>query len=281
MKRLIYFFAEAVLAVNCMFGQNYINEYFSRKPSEINNKNSEFQEYKFVLKWQNLDAINGNRINCNEAKGIFIAGLGNGYVGWQNVSTGQIENFQDSAVSATKLPAFNNFSYAAFTADFLTEDFYKDFPADQRDLAKWLVSDAFTVHEFPLIIFDSLSYDKDFSPKFMENYDIKFENWVTLTSRHLNLKWSGISKYNDEICAVIEFESLFNPVIMQTPDINIRGRSLYWGEVRISLIDKQVEYASMYEDVVFKLKTEALTQEQLIDLQRRVIFENLHNKGIN
>jgi hypothetical protein len=62
MKTSNYLFILLMLFANCLNAQkNSIEKYFSRQPSEINNKNSELQEYQVTLKWQNLDAINGNK----------------------------------------------------------------------------------------------------------------------------------------------------------------------------------------------------------------------------
>ena len=57
--------------------------------------------------------------------------------------------------------------------------------------------------------------------------------------------------------------------------MSVKGRSLYYGEIWISLSDKQVEYATMVEDVVMKLKSSIFPEEQLIDLQREIIFNKV------
>ena len=59
---------------------------------------------------------------------------------------------------------------------------------------------------------------------------------------------------------------------MNTPNMKFKGRSLYWGELWISLEDKQVEYATMVEDVIFELNLTGNPQKQLLDLQRDVTF---------
>lgn len=273
MKTSIYLFLLLMLSANCLNAQkNSIEKYFSKQPSEIDNKSSELQEYKVTLKWQNLDAINGNKLNCNAVKATYIVGLDNGYVGWKNVSQSKISDFQQDVVKGTDLLSFNNFSYKAVNTDFLKEDFYKDISPEQRDLAKWLVTDAIQMQGFSWYVFDSLSFNKEFRPKLMKNKDVKFENWVSFTSRYQKLIWSGITKFNNEICAIVKFESLYNPVEMNKPELSFKGRSLYWGEMWISFEDKQVEYATMVEDVIFELTLNKNNPKQLIDLQREVTF---------
>jgi hypothetical protein len=252
-----------------------IDKYLLLKPSDVKAIKSGIQKYDVSLKWQNLDAINGNKINCNAVKATYITGLKNDSVSWENVSLAQISDFQQKDYNGTNLPSFNGFTYKINETNFLNEDFYKTIPLEQRDLAKWLVSDAIQMQGLAWYVFDSLAYNKPFIPKFLNNYDVKFKDWVTFTSRYQKLIWSGITKYNNEVCAIIKFESLYNPLKIDNNQMSIKGRSLYYGEIWISLSDKQVEYATMVEDVVMKLKSSIFPEEQLIDLQREIIFNKV------
>ena len=273
MKTIFYLIVVFSLFANQLIAQNkQIDKYFKINPSDIKLQNSETQEYDVTLKWQNLDAINGNKINCNAVKATYIVGLNNDYVGWKNVSLTQIDDFQQTQYKGTDLPSFDDFSYKAIDTAFLSEEFYKNIPIEQRDLAKWLVSDAVQMQGLAWYVFDSLEFNKEFVPKLLENYDLKFEDWVTFTSRYQKLIWSGITKHNNEICAIVKFESYYNPIKIENEQMSVKGRALYYGEMWISLEDKQVEYASMVEDDIFKLTSSMFPDEQLIDLQREVVF---------
>jgi hypothetical protein len=276
MKTSNYLIIVFMLITNCLTAQNkHIDKYFTLKPSDIKTHNSENQEYDVTLKWQNLDAISGNKINCNVVKAIYFVGLENDYVGWENVSLAQIDDFQQKQFKGTNLPSFNDFSYQSMDTAFLSEQFYKDIPIEHRDLARWLVSDAVQMQGLAWYVFDSLEFKKEFYPKLLVNNNVVFESWVTLTNRYQKLIWSGISKHNNEICAIVKFESLYNPVKIDNNQMLVKGRSLYYGEMWISLTDKQVEYASMVEDVVMKLTSSLFPDEQLIDLQREIVFNKL------
>jgi len=276
MRTSNFLFMALMLFTNCLFAQEHsIDRYLLLKPSEIKTRKSGIQEYAVSLKWQNLDAINGNKINCNAVKATYIAGLENDSVGWKDVSLAQINDFQQKGYSGTNLSSFNGFTYKVNETNFLKEDFYKNIPLEQRDLAKWLVSDAIQMQGLAWYVFDSLAYNKPFIPNFLNNYDVKFKDWVTFTSRYQKLIWSGIAKYNNEVCAIIKFESLYNPLKIDNNQMSVKGRSLYYGEIWISLSDKQVEYATMIEDVVMKLKSSLFPEEQLIDLQREIIFNKV------
>lgn len=66
MRAKIYLFVALMLLANCLFAQkSSIDKYLLLKPSEIKAVKTGVQEYDVSLKWQNLDAINGNTINCN------------------------------------------------------------------------------------------------------------------------------------------------------------------------------------------------------------------------
>lgn len=276
MKNSNLLFMAVMLLTNCLFAQkNSIDKYLSIKPSEIKTGNPGTCEYAVSLKWQNLDAINGTKFNCNAVNATYISGLDNDSVGWKEVSTAQINDFQQTDYNWIGLPSFDGFSYKINETNFLKEEFYQSIPPEQRDLAKWLVSDAIQMQGLAWYVFDSLEFNKPFIPNFLNNYDIKFEDWVTFTSRYQKFTWSGIIKYNEEVCAIVEFESLYNPLKIDTDQLSVKGRALYFGEMWISLSDKQVEYASMVEDDIIKLKSPLFPEEQLIDLQREVVFSKI------
>jgi hypothetical protein len=276
MKTLNYLFLAFMLISNYLSAQKSdVDKYLSQKPSEIKVKIPGIQEYDVILKWQNLDAIGGNKFNCNAVKATYMVGLGNDSVGWKDVSMAQIADFQQKNFNGTNLPSFNDFKYKVSETNFLKEDFYKNVPIEQRDLAKWLVSDAIQMQGLAFYVFDSLEFNKEFVPKFMDNNNVKFENWVTFTSRYQKLIWSGISKHSNEVCAIVKFESLYNPLKIDNNQMSVKGRSLYYGEMWISLKSKQVEYAVMAEDVIMKLKSTSFPEEQLVDLQREIVFNKV------
>lgn len=264
-----------VMTTNLLLAQN-IDTYFSLKPGDITIHNSTSQEYDVTLKWQNLDAIHGNKINCNAVKATYLIAPKGDVVSWKNVRLAQIKDFQQKDFEGVDLPAFDSFTYNAFDTAFLSEQFYEGIPREQQDLAKWLVSDAVQMQGLAWYVFDSLEFQKEFYPEMLKDYDITFENWVSFSSRYQKLIWSGITKHNNEVCAIVKFESFYNPVKIDNEQMVVEGRSLFFGEMWISLQDKQVEYASMVEDVVMKLKSSLFPDEKLIDLQREVVFDKVN-----
>ena len=98
---------------------------------------------------------------------------------------------------------------------------------------------------------------------------------ILTKSDDLQLKWSGISTMNNKICALIQFHSFSNPVDMISEAMTVKGRSLYWGCVWVSLKDKQIEYGTMNEDVIMEMSFTGNAGKQLINMQREVMFEKI------
>jgi len=57
--------------------------------------------------------------------------------------------------------------------------------------------------------------------------------------------------------------------------MQLQGRSTYWGDIWISLSDKQIEYAIGNEDVIVKMTTPN-NGEQRINLQREIVFDKIN-----
>ena len=265
-----------ILSCDPVFTQEKpVNYYLNIDPSTIVSENSEEQLYNVSLKWQNLDALNGNSFNCNVVYAIHSVDGSRNRASWDEVSMAQIKSFKDEPKKTVNLSALDGFSYEINNTDFLGESFYNELPDDLKDLARWLVSDAIQMQGMMWYYFDSLEFNTEFSPVMLENYNIEFENWVKFTSRYQQLKWSSITKHNEEVCAVIDFQSGYNPVQAKTDDMSFKGRSMYYGEIRVSLRDKQLEYAYMFEDVVMDLEGSMFPEKQLIDLQREIVFDRI------
>lgn len=274
MKTSIYLILAFSLFTNYSIAQNkLLDKYLNIKLSDVKSKNSEIQKYDVILKIQKLDAINGSKIDCNVVTATYTCGLDSGYVKWNNVGSCKIDNFLDNCDEEVKIIGdLENFTYKLISTDFLKQDTYKNISTEYVDIATFLASDAAQMQGLAWYISDSLKFNKEFYPELLNDIELKFENSITLINNYQKLKWIGVSKYNNEICAIIKFESLYNPFEKNAEQINIKGRSLYWGEIWVSLEDKQVEYSYMIEDLVMKFTDSMFPKEKLIELQREIVF---------
>lgn len=277
MKTSIYLSLAILLFTNSLIAQNkHIDKYFNINPSGIKSQISKIQKYDVTLKWQNIDPVNGNKISCTAIKATYSCGLDSGLVRWSDVFLFNIGNFKQKLENGNRLEALENFVYKPNFFSFASEKYYTDIPTNLREIASWFILDAIQMHGISEIFFDSLSFNKPFYPPILDTVTLKVENGITFKSQNAKFIWSGISKLNNEICAIIKFDSFFNPVSMDVPGYAFQGRSLYWGEIWISLNDKQFKYAEMVEDIVIKLNGSSFPEGQLINMQREIVFEKVN-----
>ncbi len=80
---------------------------------------------------------------------------------------------------------------------------------------------------------------------------------------------------NNELCALIEYRTLDNPLRVENEQLKIKGRSHYWGTIWVSMMDKQIEHATLYEDVIMDLQF-AKQASQMMNSTRIITFEKLN-----
>lgn len=263
----------------CLFAQQgEIDKYLSIYPSEIECSASVIQEYDVAIKWRISDPISGKQFNCNAVKAKYSAGLDSNQVMWSDVYFSNIKNFKQEIVDGIRLDVFDDFVYKPNIFSFTNEEFYKKIPPGQKELATWFILDAIQMHGITETFFDSLAYNQPFYPELLDTFILSIDKGINFKSKSVKFLWSGISKINNETCAIVKFESLKCPIEMDNNGYSFKGRSLYWGEIWISLKDKQFEYAVMVEDVVMKMYNSSSPEGQLIELQREIVFNKLIDK---
>lgn len=131
------------------------------------------------------------------------------------------------------------------------------------------------IETFAWIYFDSLELNGTFRPANLPQ-EIPLAGEGTFTNKDIQLKWAGISQMNREVCALIEYRTFDNPLVVDTEQLKIKGRSHYWGTILVSLKDKQIEHAVMYEDVVMDMKIPGQPAPQLLNTTREIQFEKIN-----
>jgi hypothetical protein len=95
----------------------------------------------------------------------------------------------------------------------------------------------------------------------------------TFHNRDVQLTWIGRSSRNGEDCAVIEYRAFFNPLEIANAGMTLKGRSHYWGSIWVSLTSKQIEYATLQEDVLGELTLAGQDGPRTISVFRSGVFE--------
>jgi len=248
-----------------------IDKYLSELPKNLKLDNSSPQNYNVSIHWINRD-IDGNLINNSIVTAKYSRGFEDGSVEWDDV---RLTDIRDTTKNEKQLTELNGLTYKIIGDNFTKQEFYNNFPKEGMDIdiIRWFVQDAVAIEVYGWMYFDNLKVNQVFQPDFFKNQRIEFDNYVNFTSQGLSLCWTGISKMNSELCAIIHYQSMYNPIDADTDAMKLHGRSTYWGDIWVSLTDKQIEYATMNEDVVFKMFLPVNKTEQRLNLQREIVFE--------
>lgn len=241
-------------------------KYLSNLPTDLLLKENTPQIYFVTTNWHNRD-LEGNATGKFIIRGEYTRGLKDQNVCWNNV---QVEVFNDLAKTASDTlfqKWMDGLSYCS-PNDLANPDLFKNFPNNEiTHLLRTLIWDVAAFEAFAWPSFEKLELNEPITPSDFEDVSIQMADWGNIKMKGLKLSWIGISEMNDEVCALIHFESFSNPV----KSFGINGRSLYWGRIWVSLVDKQIEYGKLNEDVNMEVVTSS-QKKKFINIQREVEF---------
>ncbi|MGD2246350.1 MAG: hypothetical protein PVI11_07380 [Candidatus Aminicenantes bacterium] len=269
------------LALNAAYPQKgqsqtkSVDEYLSRLPAELKLEKKVPQKYHMTSYWNNRD-VSGNTAGRIRITGEFTRSLKDDQVDclWNNVRIARASGPSKPFPESELLDYMEDFSYT-LSGEIMKEEFYKDFPdTDVRNIIKTLIWDAPMI-EVVYMSLDNLTYNKTFRSTDFEGMTIQMANFALIKMRDLRLTWTGLSKRNGEVCALIQYKSFSNPVYSKTDAMNIKGRSCYWGSFLVSLEDKRVKYVALNEDIILEMEFPNDSVKRLINIQREVEFENI------
>jgi hypothetical protein len=250
-----------------------VSEYFEKQGSlKFDEKTP--QRYKIKSTFYNRD-MEGSIISSMQITGRVTRSIKNGEVlcEWSDVRMFSTKDTSGSFPKGKPLDYMEGFSYA-LSEEILTEDFYSDFPEEDRVFMKALIWDAPWI-EVAYVAIDNIEYNRTYFSTELEQKEVKVQNFALSKTKNLKLKWTGIAEKEEEICALLEFESLSNPVQSKTDVLSVRGRSCCWGSFWVSLNDHQVEHAVVNEDVIMEMSLSGNPLGEILNMQREVIFDKI------
>ena len=68
-------------------------------------------------------------------------------------------------------------------------------------------------------------------------------------NRRVLLTWTGISRRQGEDCLLVHYEALRNHFQITSGPVTVTARSDYWGDMWIAARTRQIEYATLREEV--------------------------------
>ncbi len=179
---------------------------------------------------------------------------------WRDVSISRA-NGKDAFGIPEPQAFMDGFHYSRPEPKMFSAEFFKSFPAGAINMEN-LVWDTAMFENFsgklgkltPGEVFDDKSSDAPLAGAGnFHNADIQ-------------LTMLGHGPKNGHDCSIIKYLALFNGIDMSMPSMALFGRSNYWGE--IWLRGGQLEYGTLYEDVLGELSLKDPASKQVINVFR-------------
>lgn len=271
MKKAIVAFVCFFIASGITAQEERHNRYFDVKFKDITRIVPEKQEYDVVIKRQTLHPVE-NKVYGGEALKSTWLMYGNDSIVWHNVRWSKIDDILQEPAQTVGWDELNGRSHKIGAIDdMFQEDFFAGIPPEKKEWARMMTSDV-PWFEYGWSKLDSLEFQKEYFAKDMENTEASIEGVYTFSFSYLKFIWSGITLHNNEICAIVKFESFNNRVTNYWEgQVTMKGRDSYYGELWISLNTKQTEYFYMVEDVV----GEFYPNTTLFEMQRTVTISKV------
>ena len=231
--------------------------------------------YRFTVDYDTANRT-GEVVHRQRVTGDYTRGLANGEVEWKNVGEAQADGATAPFPPAQKQDFIEGFRYPAGSPDTLKPDFFKSFPPSAV-FERNLIWDTSMMESFGQNFFDQLKLNVPLH--ISSDQDVNMPGVGTFHSRDTVLEWVGRSERNGQDCALIDYRAFFNPLQIANGGVTIQGRSDFWGEIWVSLATKQIEYATIYEEVSGEMKLPGQDTPQLLSVFRIGTLEPLSTKN--
>lgn len=228
----------------------------------------ELQKYVVTTDHFNTD-IFGNFFNKMRVKGEYTRGLEKGKAKWNNVSVVMAMSRDAEFPAGNAIDYMENFSYN-ISEDMLKPEAFATF-GENSAFTKNLVWDMMAIEGFAWSYFDKLKLNEAYSA-IMFNGKLDLAGQGSFENKDVQITWTGVSQRNNELCAVIDYRTFNNPMEYSGEGMAMKGRSHYWGTIWVSLEDKQIENAVLFEDVVMEMNLPGQTNKQIMNAVREISF---------
>lgn len=230
--------------------------------------------YRFTVDY-NTANTKGEVVYRQHVVGDYTRGLAKGEVVWKNVTVAEAIGSTAVFSTAQKRDFMEGFSYRNDLHSTMKPDFFKGFPSTAV-IERNLVWDTGMLEMYGQNYFDDLKLNEPYHS--MSKEDVAMPDVGTFHIRDTVLEWIGRSQRNGQDCALIQYQSFFNPLEIATGGMSLKGRSDYWGEIWVSLASKQIEYGTLYEVVVGEMKPPGQDATQVVNVFRIGVLEPVSAK---
>jgi hypothetical protein len=232
------------------------------------------RSYRFTVEYNTADT-RGEIIRRQRLTGDYTRGLANGEVVWNNVALANADGPASPFAAPEKRAFMEGFRYRNNLSATMKPDFFKAFPPTAV-LERNLVWDTGMIELFGQNFFDKLKLNQPYHSVSEDN--LNMPDVGTFHNRDVVLEWIGRSQRNGQDCALIEYRAFLNPLEIVNGGMTLKGRSDYWGDIWVSLATKQIEYATLYENVGGEMQLAGQNTPQVISVFRIGTLEPLNSK---
>jgi hypothetical protein len=271
--KTVLIFLLAILFVNGVNAQKFKEHKISKiladgkLPQNLELKDK-LQKYVVTTDHFNTD-IFGNFFNKMRVQGEYTRGLENGKAKWNNVSIATAMARDSEFPQGNPVAYMEDFTYN-ISPDMLKPEAFATF-GENSAFTKNLIWDMMGIEGFAWSSFEKLKLNVPYSNELF-NGKMDLAGQGSFENKDVQIMWTGISERNGETCAIIEYRTFNNPLEYAGEGMSMKGRSHYWGTIWVSLEDKQIEHAVLYEDVVMEMSLPEQSNKQIVNAVREISF---------
>ncbi len=271
MKTIILIISAFISTV--VFAQKHNNKKVPEVlPQNLELKN-DLQTFKVTTTHYNGD-IFGRFFNKQQVYGEYTRGLPGGKVKWNNVTVAMSMSPDRDAdfPEGVSIEYMENFTYVP-DENMIKPEKFETF-TEHSAFTKNLIWDMLGIEGFAWAYWNQLKLNEPYATPEM-NGKIDLAGQGFFENKDIRLTYTGISERNNESCATIEYRTMNNPLEIQHEGMDMKGRSHYWGTIWVSLEDKQIEHAVLFEDVIMEMLLPGQSQKQIMNATREITFEKV------
>ena len=232
-------------------------------------KDAGLRTYRFTVEYNDANSI-GQIVRRQRVTGNYTRGFPNGEVQWNNVAIADADGPAAPFAALEKRAFMEGFRYRDDLPGTMAPDFFKSFPP-AAVLERNLVWDTGMFEWFGQHYLDKLRLNEPFHTG--ADQDVKMPGIGNFRNHDVVLEWLGRGRHNGQDCALIEYRAFLNPVDIAMSGMAMHARSDYWGQIWISLANRQIEYATIYEEVTGEMTLPGQTAAQPVSVFRIGRFE--------
>jgi len=251
-----------------------IRNFLTELPKSKQSENKSLQKYRMTAVYTNRD-LYGNFTSKTRVTGEYTTGYSGDSVAWNNVYISGSQKYEEPFSQGTKQDYMENFRYVPSEKMVYNENEFSKFSLNPENVfARNLIWDMMTFEINAWNYWDSLKLNSsylvpDIKGEFnMAGIGTYFHNKVVIL-------WKGISQFNNELCAVIEFSALDNIIELKMDQIKTKGTEQYWGTIMVSLRTKNIEQAEMYGGTIQEIEVAGIKDKFLVKTIRELTLDKI------